>query len=142
MLLSAREIEQPQPHGRMILLAIQDISEHRQAGATQQRLASIVESSDDAIISEDLKGVIQSWNRGAERIFGYTAGETLGQHISILTPSDRKDEVPDILNRLSRGEGIDHYQTRRRTKDGRILHVSLTISPLRNAGGRSLALQK
>jgi two-component system CheB/CheR fusion protein len=142
MLLSAREIEQPQPYGQMILLAIEDVSESRQAAEAQQRLASIVESSDDAIISKDLKGVIRSWNRGAERIFGYTAGEAVGQHISLLTPPDRKDEIPDILERLSRGESIDHYQTRRRAKDGRILHVSLTVSPLRDAAGSIIGASK
>ena len=142
MLLSAREIEQPLPYGRTILLAIEDVTEREQAQEAQQRLASIVESSNDAIISKDLKGVIQSWNRGAERMFGYTAGEAVGQHISLLAPPGRKDEFPDILARISRGELVDHYHTRRRAKDGRILDVSLTVSPLRDAAGGIIGASK
>ncbi len=143
MLLNAREIEQPLPYGRTILLAIEDVTERRQAQeAQQQRLASIVESSDDAIISKDVNGIIQTWNRGAERIFGYTAGEAVGRHISMLTPPGRKEEFQDILERISRGESIDHYQTRRRAKDGRILFVSLTVSPLRDAAGSIIGASK
>ncbi|MGC4080536.1 MAG: PAS domain S-box protein [Vicinamibacterales bacterium] len=98
-------------------------------------LAAIVESSDDAIISKDLKGVIQSWNRGAEQIFGYTAEEAIGRPVSMLAAPERIDEMPQILARVVRGERIDHYRSRRRTKDGRILDVSLTVSPIRNAAG-------
>src|SRR6476660_4867376 len=76
-----------------------------------QRLAAIVESSDEAIISKDLNGIIQSWNRGAERIFGYRAEEIVGKHISMLAPPDRVDEIPTILERLARGERVDHYET-------------------------------
>ena len=88
MLLSAREIEQPLPYGRTILLAIEDVTERRRAQeAQEQRLASIVESSDDAIISKDMNGIIQTWNRGAERIFGYTAGEAVAStHIHAHSP--------------------------------------------------------
>ena len=93
MLLSAREIEQPQPYGRMILLAIEDVTEHWQAAAMQQRLASIIESSDDAHYQQGPEGVIQSWNRGVERMFGYTSREAVAQHMSLLTPPDRKDEI-------------------------------------------------
>ena len=125
------------PYGRTILLAIEDVTERRQAEeAQQQHLASIVESSDDAIISKDMNGIIQTWNRGAERIFGYTAGEAVGRHISLLTAPGDKDEIPDILERVSRGERVDHYQTRQLAKDGRILSVSLTVSPLRDDAGR------
>jgi PAS domain S-box-containing protein len=106
-----------------------------QNGALQGRLSAIVESSDDAIISKDLNGIIQSWNRGAERIFGYTAAEAVGKPISILAAPERADEFPNILERISRGERIDHYQTKRRAKDGRILSISLTVSPIRDASG-------
>ena len=143
MLLSAREIEQPLPYGRTILLAIEDVTERRQAEeAQQQHLASIVESSDDAIISKDMNGIIQTWNRGAERIFGYTAGEAVGRHISLLSAPGDKDELPDILERISRGERVDHYQTSQLAKDGRILSVSLTVSPLRDAAGAIIGASK
>ena len=101
----------------------------------QERLAAIVESSDDAIISKDLNGIIQSWNRGAERMFGYTAEETIGKHITILAAPETADEMPRIIEKIARGEHVDHYETKRRTKDGRILSVSLTVSPIHNASG-------
>ena len=107
-----------------------------------ERLAAIVESSDDAIISKDMNGIIQSWNRGAERIFGYRAEEIVGKHISMLAPPDRVDEIPTILERLARGERVDHYETKRRTKDGRILTVSLTVSPIRDATGKIIGASK
>ncbi len=105
-------------------------------------LASIVESSDDAIITKDLNGIITSWNRGAENIFGYTAEEVLGKPVSILAPPHRPDEMPEILARLKRGELIHHYETERRTKDGRIIAVSLTVSPLRDASGEVVGASK
>ena len=107
-----------------------------------QRLAAIVESSDDAILSKDLNGIIQSWNRGAERIFGYTADEIVGKHISTLAVPDHTDEFPDILDRIRRGERVDHYETRRRAKDGTIVQVSLTVSPVRDATGRIVGASK
>lgn len=97
--------------------------------ATAQ-LAAIVESSDDAIISKDLNGIIQSWNRGAERLFGYPAWEAIGQPITIIIPSDRLDEEPAVLARIRRGERIDHYETVRCRKDGTFVHISLTVSPI------------
>jgi len=112
-----------------------NITEQKSISELQERLAAIVESSDDAIISKDLNGIIRSWNRGAERLFGYRADEIVGKHISTLAAPDRVDEIPDILNRIKRGERVDHYETRRRTKDGRILSVSLTVSPIRDASG-------
>ncbi len=110
--------------------------------ALQQHLAAIVESSDDAIISKDLNGIIRSWNRGAERIFGYTVEEAVGRHISMLAAPDRLDEIPNILERLSRGDRIDHYQTKRKAKDGRILSISLTVSPIRDATGTIIGASK
>jgi len=99
-------------------------------------LAAIVESSDDAIFGKTLEGIITSWNRGAERIYGYTAEEVIGQPVSILVPPEMEDDVPALLERLRRGERIDHYETVRRTKDGRRLNISLTISPIRDDQGR------
>src|SRR5580704_2722909 len=91
---------------------------------------AIVESSDDAIISKDLNGTIMSWNKGAERIFGYTAEEAIGQNVTMLAVPDRIDEMPNILARLRRGERIEHYETVRKTKDGRRIDISLTVSPI------------
>ncbi|HTU47190.1 MAG TPA: PAS domain S-box protein [Bryobacteraceae bacterium] len=108
----------------------------------REHLAAIVESSDDAIVSKDLNGIIRSWNRGAERIFGYTANEVIGQHISMLAPAEVADDIPRILGSISRGERVEHYQTKRKTKDGRILMVSLTVSPVRDASGRIVGASK
>jgi PAS domain S-box-containing protein len=101
----------------------------------RNRLAAIVESSDDAIISKTLDGIIVTWNRGAELIFGYRAEEVIGKSITILIPADHENEEPAILERLRRGERIDHYQTVRRRKDGSLVDISLSISPVRDANG-------
>jgi PAS domain S-box-containing protein len=101
----------------------------------QERLAAIVESSDDAIVSKDLTGKIQSWNRGAERLFGYTADEVIGKPITIIIPSDRLHEEFDILSRLKRGERVEHFETIRKHKDGSLLNISLTVSPVKDAQG-------
>jgi two-component system, chemotaxis family, CheB/CheR fusion protein len=119
-----------------------DISARKRADADAQRLASIVESSDDAIISKDIDGIITSWNRGAERVFGYLAEEIIGKSVTILIPSDRINEEPEILDRIRRGERIDHYDTVRRRKDGSLIDISLTISPLRDADGRITGASK
>jgi PAS domain S-box-containing protein len=105
-------------------------------------LASIVESSDDAIISKDLDGVITSWNKSAERLFGYTAQEAVGQSIMMLIPSDRVEEEPRILASLRRGERVDHFETVRVRKDGTRLNISLTISPVKDAEGRVVGASK
>jgi PAS domain S-box-containing protein len=101
-----------------------------------QRLAAIVESSDDAILTKDLNGTVTSWNRGAERLFGYRATEIIGKPIMLLLPDDRQDEEAPILARLRRGERVRHYETVRRRKDGSPIHISLSVSPLRDAIGR------
>ena len=98
-------------------------------------LAAIVDSTDDAVIGKTLDGTIISWNKGAQRIYGYTREEVVGQPISILIPSDRPDELPGILARLARGERIEHYLTKRAKKSGEIIDVSVTISPVRNDSG-------
>jgi PAS domain S-box-containing protein len=105
-------------------------------------LASLVESSDDAIVSKNLDGVITSWNRGAERIFGYSAEEAVGQPITMLIPLDRQDEERTILTRIRRGERIDHFETIRQRKHGSLIAVSLTVSPVRNADGRIVGASK
>jgi len=96
---------------------------------------AIVDSSDDAIVSKNLQSIVMSWNKGAERVFGYTAGEMIGQSIEKLFPPDRLDEETVIMARLQRGERVDHFETKRRRKDGELIDVSLTISPIRNAQG-------
>jgi two-component system CheB/CheR fusion protein len=119
-----------------------DITDRKRAEQYAQRLASIVEFSDDAIVAKDLDGVITNWNRGAERLFGYTAEETIGRPITILIPPDRLDEEHEILARIRRGEHVDHYETVRRCKDGSLLDISLTISPLKNAEGKIIGASK
>jgi PAS domain S-box-containing protein len=124
------------------VLIFRDVAGRRRAKETSRLLASIVESTDDAIVSNDLKGLVTSWNRGAERIFGYTAGEMIGRALSIIAAPDRIDEIPGILDRVKQGEWIDHYETLRRTKSGKIVNVSLTISPIRDAIGRIIGASK
>lgn len=116
--------------------AMLDITDRRRAEEVRHQLAAIVESTDDAIIGETLEGVILSWNAGAERIYGYPAAEVVGRPISLLAPSDRMEELPKILDRIKRGEGIEHYETVRVRKDGRRIDVALTISPIRGAAGK------
>jgi two-component system sensor kinase FixL len=105
-------------------------------------LTSIIETSDDAIVSKNLDGVITSWNRGAERVFGYSAGEVVGQPITIVIPEDRQREEREILTRLGQGERIDHYETIRLRKDGSLIVVSLSVSPVKNAEGKIVGASK
>jgi PAS domain S-box-containing protein len=114
----------------------QHIIELRQTGEVLSRLASIVESSDDAIIGKSLDGIILSWNPGAERIYGYSAKEMIGAPMSVLVPPDHPDEVIQILEKVKRGERVDHFETVRMRKDGRRIDVSLTVSPIKDATGR------
>ena len=100
-----------------------------------RHLAAIVDSTDDAIISKDLNGTVLSWNRSAERIFGYTASEMIGQSIRTIIPTDRQSEEDEVVARLSRGEKIDHFETVRQHKDGTLIPISLTVSPIRNDAG-------
>jgi PAS domain S-box-containing protein len=119
-----------------------DITETKRAEAAERRLASIVESSDDAIISKDLDGIVTSWNHGAERLFGFTAEDIIGKSITTLLPPDRHDEEAEIIERIRRGEHIEHYETVRQCKDRRGVWVSLTVSPLRNAQGNIIGASK
>jgi PAS domain S-box-containing protein len=109
---------------------------------SSRQLAAIVESSDDAIISKNLDGIIRSWNRSAEQLFGYTAEEAIGKHITLIVPSDRRDEETGILEKLRRGERVDHFETVRRHKNGSLLDISLTISPVKDAIGRVVGASK
>jgi PAS domain S-box-containing protein len=141
-------------HGTLVLSAIRDISDRKrieadlrraneelekrttqQLGEYRARLASIVDSSEDAILSKDLNGIITSWNKGAEHLYGYTAAEIIGEHISVLMPADRADEVDGILDKIRQGESVEHYQTVRVTKKGQRLSMSISLSPLRGQTG-------
>jgi PAS domain S-box-containing protein len=100
-----------------------------------QHLAAIVRDSDDAIMGKTLDGIITSWNGGAERIYGYTAEDAIGRSVAMLVPPDREDELPEILRRLTEGQRLNNYDTLRVTKDGSVLNISVTISPIRDASG-------
>jgi PAS domain S-box-containing protein len=113
-----------------------------EANEAMKRLAAIVESSDDAIVTKDLNSIVTSWNNGAERIFGYAADEMIGRRITMLIPSDRHNEEVEILKRIRGGERIDHYETVRQRKDGSLADISLTISPLKDAAGRVVGASK
>jgi PAS domain S-box-containing protein len=103
---------------------------------SQAFLAAIVDSSDDAIYGKTLEGIIVTWNTGAERVYGHSAAEIVGHSISALVPGNRPDEVPQILEKIKRGERVDHFETVRMKKDGELVDVSLTVSPIRDAAGR------
>jgi two-component system CheB/CheR fusion protein len=118
-----------------------DITDRKRAEESARRLAAVVEFSDDAILTKDLDGVITSWNRGAERLLGYKAGEAIGRPITILIPHDRHDEEGEILGRIRRGEHV-HYETVRQRKDGSLLDISLTVSPLKDAQGKIVGASK
>jgi PAS domain S-box-containing protein len=119
-----------------------DITGRKTMEEAKARLAAIVESSDDAIISLDLNGIITSWNHGAERLFGYTAREAISQPVTMLIPPERPNDEPGILERIRRGESVEHYETVRRRKDGALLDISLTVSPLADARGQIVGASK
>src|SRR5262249_19171878 len=133
---SAARIKDAQGRVLGVVLIFRDVTERRQAESSTRLLASIVESSDDAIIGKDINGIITSWNQGAERIFGYTATEAVGCPIAMLAPPDRADEMPGILARIRRGERVEHFDTVRRAKDGRLVPISLTAPPIKDKDGR------
>ena len=130
------------PTERGLSVYLRDITQRKEAEVTGLLLAAIVESSDDAIISKDLNGVISSWNKGAERLFGYTAEEAIGQPVTMLIPEDRFDEEPSILERIRSGRKVDHYETVRRRKDGGLVNVSLTVSAVKNESGKVIGASK
>lgn len=125
-----------------ILESNRDVSESKRAQEAQARLAAIVESSEDAVVAKNLDGTIVHWNKAAERIFGYAADEAIGQHITLIVPPDRLGEEADILASLRRGERVDHFETVRKRKDGTLLEVSVTISPVRDAQGCVIGASK
>ena len=119
-----------------------DITERKRVEMAAMRLAAVVRSSHDAIAAKDLNGIITDWNQSAERIFGYKAKEIIGKSVLTLIPKDRQSEETKILRKIRRGESIDHYQTVRRRKDGRLIDVSLTISPVKDAKGKIVGVSK
>src|SRR5579862_504796 len=119
-----------------------DITERNRAELAVRREAAIVAFSDDAIIGKDMNSIISTWNRGAERIFGYTADEMVGTSIMRLIPLERRDEETYILEKIKRGESIDHFETKRQTKDGRLIDVPVTASPIKDAAGKSIGVSK
>ena len=125
-----------------VIVTYRDITERARIDEARARLAAIVESSDDAIISKTDLGIVKSWNRGAERLFGYSSEEMIGQSITRLLPEDRAEEENSILDHIRRGEKVDHVETMRRTKEGKLIHVSLTISPIRDSSGRIVGASK
>ncbi len=140
---SALRLKQRDDENAALAAALTDELEARKRSEESSRqLAAIVESSDDAIISKNLDGIVTSWNRAAERLFGYRADEMIGRPIALLIPADRQSEGPTILERIRRGERIDHFETYRRKKDGRLLPISLTISPLHDNDGRVVGASK
>ncbi|MFH0341211.1 MAG: EAL domain-containing protein [Chromatiales bacterium] len=141
MLLNAHKLSR-EDRPALILLAIEDISARHQAEAAMGHLAAIVTSSDDAIMGEDLDGIIQSWNKGARCLFGYTAEEAIGMPATLLIPPDRVDEESRILENIQRGEAFVQYETVCRRKDGNLLDISLTISPVRDAAGHIIGAAK
>ncbi|HET8674681.1 MAG TPA: PAS domain S-box protein, partial [Blastocatellia bacterium] len=125
-----------------VVLVFHDITARRQAEQARAHLAAIVESSDDAIVSKNLDGIITSWNKGAEKLFGYTAAEAVGRPVTMLIPSRYIHEEPRILEKVKRGETVDHYETVRRRKDGTTFDISLTVSPIRNEAGEIIGASK
>lgn len=132
------------PSGAMIgaVNMLLDMSDRQRGQRAAHQLAAIVESSDDAIVSKDLNGIIATWNKAAERLFGYFAEEVIGKPITIIIPHDRLDEEIGILQRLRRGERIDHFETVRQRKDGSLINISLTISPVTDDTGRVIGASK
>ncbi len=125
-----------------VVLVFRDVTEARKAVETRLHLAAIVESSDDAIISKSLEGIILSWNHGAEQLYGYTAEEIIGQPLSLLVPPESPNELPEIMERIKRGERLEHFETQRIRKDGKRVDVSLSISPIKNAEGKIIGASK
>ncbi len=129
-------------NARLLKAAELEIEQRRGAEELSQQFAAVIESSDDAILTKNLDGVITSWNKGAERLFGYTAAETIGKSVTMLIPDERQDEEPEILGRIRRGERTDHYETVRRRKDGSLVDISLTVSAIRNRDGKIIGASK
>ena len=132
------------PDGRLVGVSTvgRDITERRRLERDAQHFAAIVESSEDAIISKDLNGIIVSWNRAAERLFGYTAAEIIGQSVRVIIPPDRQSEEDQVLGAVRRGKTVDHFETVRLRKDGTLVPISLTVSPIRALTGEIIGASK
>lgn len=136
-------IEDTHEPGSRLLAVARDVTDRKRTeNLTSSRLAAIVEFSDDAIISKDLNGIITSWNKGAEKLFGYTAREAIGRSVTMLMPPDRTSEEEGVLRRIRRGESIEHYETVRQVKDGRLIDIALTVSPVINDRGEVVGASK
>jgi PAS domain S-box-containing protein len=133
---SAAPIKDEQGHIAGVILVFRDVTERRRADEARRRLAAIVASSEDAIVGKDLDGVITDWNAAAERVYGYPAAEVVGKPFSVLVPAERSSEVQDSVVRLRRGDRLDHFETVRRRKDGRLIDVSVSYSPIKDEEGR------
>jgi len=140
--VSTAPILAPDDRSGQFLVSYRDITESRSVAQSRDLLAAIVESSQDAIIGKDLDGIVTSWNRGAQQVFGYSATEMVGESVRRLLPERLRAEEDDILARIRRGETVEHFETERLTKDGRKVQVSLTISPIRNAAGKITGASK
>jgi PAS domain S-box-containing protein len=142
MLLNARRLDNPEGGPERILLGVEDVTERKEAELALAVLAAIVKSSDDAIYVVDLDGVITNWNQGAEWLYGYTAQEAIGQPVTMLISPERGESEKDILERLRRGEHLEHFETGRRRKDGSEVAISLTVSPIKNSQGELIGTSR
>lgn len=142
MLMNAHEVIRKSKTGNLILLYIEDITDAKKSDEANSTLAAIVQSSEDAIISKTLKGIVTSWNLGAEKLFGYTSAEMIGQPILKIIPRDRIEEEPDIIKRIQKGETLDHFDTKRLAKGGKLIDISLTISPIKDSDGQITGASK
>jgi two-component system CheB/CheR fusion protein len=142
MLLNARRLDNLEGGPERILLGVEDVTERKEAEVARARLAAVVDSSNDAIYAVDLNGVITTWNQGAERLYGYTAQEAVGQSIAALIPPERSDEEERIMEQMRRGERIESFETVRRRKDGSNVAISLTTSPIKNERGEVIGASK
>ena len=141
--LSVAPIRDDDGHVVGVAIIARDVGERRRLDEARARLAAIVDSSEDVIVSKNLDGIVTSWNRAAERMFGWTAAEAIGRPIMLLIiPNDRRDEEESMLARLRRGEQVPHFDTVRRTKDGHLVEVSVTVSPVRDSAGRIVGASK
>lgn len=138
----SRRARSPRPPGRPRAGAVSSSVAHGDDDLYRAQLAAIVDSSDDGIISKTLEGTITSWNHAAERLFGWTALEAVGRHITLIIPEERHGEEGEVIARIRRGDRVDHFETVRRRKDGGLVHVSITVSPIRNASGTIVGASK
>ena len=142
MLLNAREVQNGDKDEKLILLAIEDVTEEKEAEKLRLLLSSIIESSDDAILSKTLDGIITSWNKGAENIFGFSESEAIGKHISLIIPPDLYSDEDMIVSKIKKGERVLHFNTIRLAKNGRKINVSLTVSPIKDKWGKIIGASK